>query len=129
MSTTPAIDGYTSALLGREFRTPEFSTVHNTEYLDGYSRGIRDLNLFTAGKLSVFDLVKNLGIEFTNHESDLYVPRTEVTDRIVQIGSMYNHMHATTFTSEIDKKQWYDIAFAYPYCKSFIPLTVYTPKG
>lgn len=129
MSTTPSADGYTSALLGQGLSTPEFSTVHNTEYLEGYSRGIRDLEQFKSGRLSVFDLVKNAGIEYRNHESDLHVPRTEVTDRIVQLGRMYNHMHASTFINEIDKKQWYDILFAYPHCKNFIPRTVFTPKG
>ena len=54
------------------------------------------------------------GIRHDNHCSDLYVPVNLETTRLV---NKYRFKcNVTTFISQIDGKQWYDVPFAYePY--------------
>lgn len=60
---------------------------------------------------SIFEMVKEKGIEFDNHESDLYIPKNEVTESLI---SVYDFKETVkTFRSQKDGKTWYDIPFAY----------------
>lgn len=64
--------------------------------------------------MSIYEDMKNLGVEIDHHESDLYVPVTDETRAIVAEYEFKTNV--TTFVSQIDKKLWYDIPFAYlPY--------------
>jgi hypothetical protein len=64
--------------------------------------------------LNIYDEVKNQGIEFDNHCSDLYIPVNEQTQELVNNYQYKNSV--TAFISNIDQKLWYDIPFAYyPY--------------
>ena len=59
--------------------------------------------------MSIYDDLEATGVEIDNHESDLYVPVTDETSRIVRASGLFFE----TFRSRIDGKQWYDIPFAY----------------
>lgn len=63
---------------------------------------------------SIYDLMVETGVKIRNHCSDLYVPVTEETRKIV---NSYNFKcNVRTFTSQIDGKPWFNIPFAYdPY--------------
>ena len=66
---------------------------------------------------SLYDVLKSIGAEMDNHESDLYVKRTEQTAEIV---NAYYHRGdiatVSTFKSQIDGCMWMDVPFAYlPY--------------
>ena len=64
--------------------------------------------------MSIYKQMTEAGVEIGSHESDLYVPVNDVTAPIV---AAYEHENiVTTFTSNIDRKRWYDIPFAFdPY--------------
>ena len=61
--------------------------------------------------MTIYDQMLAAGVQINNHESDLYVPVTPETTAIVN-GYKFKS-NVTRFTSNIDKKQWYDIPFAY----------------
>lgn len=63
---------------------------------------------------NIYDLMVEAGVEIRNHYSDLYVPVTEETRKIVD---SYNcKCSVKVFTSLIDGKRWFDIPLAYaPY--------------
>lgn len=63
---------------------------------------------------TLFQQVQEMGIEYSNHLSDLYIPVNEQTEKLV---SNYEFKQSVKiFTNNIDKKSWYDIPFAYaPY--------------
>jgi hypothetical protein len=61
--------------------------------------------------MSIYEQMKATGVEIGSHESDLYVPVTEETTAIVNAYEFKGNV--TRFTSQIDKKPWYDIPFAY----------------
>jgi hypothetical protein len=63
---------------------------------------------------TLFEKIKELKIEYDNHESDLYIPATEQTiDLIHEFGLMHT---TTKFRSNIDQKFWFDVPFQYtPY--------------
>ena len=61
--------------------------------------------------MTIYDQMKAAGVQISNHESDLYVPVTPETTAIVNGYAFKSNV--TRFTSNIDKKQWYDIPFAY----------------
>jgi len=64
--------------------------------------------------MSIYADMKATGVEMDHHESDLYVPVTDATRAIV--AEYEFRTNVTTFYSQIDKKPWYDIPFAYlPY--------------
>ncbi len=61
--------------------------------------------------MKIFQDAKALGIETDNHESDLYIPVTNETRKLV---AQYEHKNSvTTFISQIDGTLWFDIPFAY----------------
>jgi hypothetical protein len=60
---------------------------------------------------TIYEKCKKAGLQMDSHESDLYVIKNEVSEKIV---SEYEHKeNVKVFTSQIDKKAWYDIPFAY----------------
>lgn len=59
----------------------------------------------------LFSKIIELGISYDSHESDLYIPKTEQTEKLI---SEYEFKeNVTTFISQIEKTTWYDIPFAY----------------
>ena len=50
-------------------------------------------------------------IEFSFHESDLYIPKNEVTEKIIEHYTFKNNV--TTFHSQTDESIWYDVPFSY----------------
>jgi hypothetical protein len=65
----------------------------------------------------IFEIVKSEGIDYSNHESDLYIPVTERTKELIKDYEFKTNV--TTFVSNIDQKLWYDVPFAYlPYWHS-----------
>lgn len=55
-----------------------------------------------------------LGVKIGAHESDMYLPVTPETSRLVEQYEFKGNVKM--FTSQIDGKKWYDIPFAYqPY--------------
>lgn len=55
--------------------------------------------------------VKLRGIDFDSHESDLYIPKNEITEKIIEHYNFKNNV--TEFISQIDNCTWYDIPFAF----------------
>lgn len=67
--------------------------------------------------MNIYDEAKKLGIEMGNWCSDLYLPVNEQTQKLVADYEFKKNV--TTFISNIDKKLWYEIPFAfYPYSES-----------
>lgn len=61
--------------------------------------------------MALFDKIKELGIQYDNHESDLYIPLTEETVKLVNeygLGGI-----CARFKSNIDGKMWFDLPFQY----------------
>ena len=56
-----------------------------------------------------YDEVIRRGIKHDHHESDLYVPVTAETTKLINDCNV----HAHTFKSELDGKLWYDLPFLY----------------
>ncbi len=55
-----------------------------------------------------------LSVEIGHHESDLHVPVTSATKKVLNsYRAQGKHVCTSLFISNIDKKPWYDIAFAY----------------
>lgn len=66
---------------------------------------------------TLFHQVKEAGIPFDNHCSDLYIPVNMKTQKLV--AEYEFKQNVTTFSSAIDKTPWFDIPFAYdPYWES-----------
>ena len=65
-------------------------------------------------EVSLYDRMKAAGVEIDHHESDLYVPVNQTTEAII---AQYRFKsNVTRFISQIDRKPWFDIPFAYqPY--------------
>lgn len=65
--------------------------------------------------MSIYQKMKDAGVEIDHHRSDLYVPVNEVTTGILRgHGSMFDI--ASKFRSNFDNSLWYDIPFAFdPY--------------
>jgi hypothetical protein len=61
--------------------------------------------------MDIYEEAKKLGIPMDHHESDLYLLKTPESKKLV--AQIENRSTISTFTSPIDKKVWYDIAFAY----------------
>ena len=55
---------------------------------------------------SIYEQMKDAGVEVDNHESDLYVPVNDVTRPLVAGYEFKNNV--TTFSSNIDHAQWYE---------------------
>jgi hypothetical protein len=58
-----------------------------------------------------YEKIVELGIEHDHHESDLYVPVNAQTRALVEAYPYRSNVKA--FVSQIDKKPWYDVPFAY----------------
>ena len=76
--------------------------------------------------MGLFDEVVEHGIEYSNHETDLYIPVNRKTAGLVKkyystdVGGVWFQecncrisVCVSKFISQIDSKLWYDIAFAY----------------
>jgi hypothetical protein len=61
---------------------------------------------------NLFDEIKAAGIPFTNHESDLYVPKTPEVDAILD-KYLFSKRNSTTFVNQVEGGIWYDVPFAY----------------
>ena len=61
--------------------------------------------------MSIYEQAKELGLEMDNHESDLYLRMTPQSTDLMRTYAY--RANVTTFISQIDKKPWYDIPFAY----------------
>jgi hypothetical protein len=59
----------------------------------------------------IFEQVKELNIPYDSHATDLYVPVNDATRELIK-GYEYR-TNVTTFVSQIDKKLWFEIPFAY----------------
>lgn len=67
-----------------------------------------------AHRADIFSRVKELGIEYSNHESDLYIPVTEETRQLVHDYEYASNV--TVFQNRITNTAWFDVPFAYiPY--------------
>jgi hypothetical protein len=67
--------------------------------------------------MTIYDQMKAAGVQISNHESDLYVPVNPISTAIVNAYEFKSNV--TIFTSNSDKKPWYDIPFAYsPFWRS-----------
>jgi hypothetical protein len=60
---------------------------------------------------SIYEQMKDAGVETASHESDLYVPYNKVTQAIV--ADYEFKANATTFSSDDNTGVWYDIPFSY----------------
>lgn len=55
-----------------------------------------------------------LKVEIDHHESDLYVPVLNATTKVLNsYREAGKHVGTSLFICNVDKKPWYDIAFAY----------------
>ena len=60
---------------------------------------------------SIYKQMKKAKVPINNHASDLYVPVNGTTQTIV---SLYKYrQNVQVFKSQIDKKMWFDIPFAF----------------
>jgi len=65
-------------------------------------------------QIPIYEAMVAAGVEISNHYSDLYVPKNEVTAAIVR--QYFGSVTTTIFTCQLDGKSWYDIPFAFlPY--------------
>ncbi len=64
--------------------------------------------------MNIYEQMLALGVMIDHHESDLYVPVTPETTKLVNKYEFKDNVKL--FTCNIDIKPWYDIPFAYmPY--------------
>jgi hypothetical protein len=64
--------------------------------------------------MDIFVKVKELGIPYANHESDLYIPVTEQTRQLMHDYEFASNV--TVFQNQVTNTAWYDVPFAYlPY--------------
>ncbi|MEE9366700.1 MAG: hypothetical protein V3W44_08445 [Dehalococcoidales bacterium] len=64
--------------------------------------------------MDILEQMEKVGTEISSHCSDLYVPVTEETTKIVAEYKFKGNV--TRFRSQVDGKPWFDIPFAYtPY--------------
>lgn len=62
-------------------------------------------------KVALFNQVKALGIPYANHETDLYIPVTDQTRKLIDAYEFKSNV--TTFKNQVEGGIWYDIPFAY----------------
>ncbi len=60
---------------------------------------------------NIFEEIKKNNIEFSHHESDLYIPKNEITEKI--INNYEFKRNVTVFHNQITHNKWYDIPFAF----------------
>ena len=61
---------------------------------------------------SLFETIKEAGIPFDSHESDLYLPATPQVREILNRFPLQKG-NATSFINQVEGGQWLDIPFAY----------------
>lgn len=64
---------------------------------------------------SLYDAIKDAGIPFSNHESDLYFKKTDKSTAILRTYALARAV-ATTFVNQAPPNVgeiWYDVPFAY----------------
>ncbi len=61
---------------------------------------------------TLFQSLRAAGVEVNNHGSDMYVPVTETTRRILE-GFPIHKKNAKTFTDQVSGVLTYDIPFAF----------------
>lgn len=63
---------------------------------------------------SIYTVLKQVGAEMDNHESDLYV---KITPQTTEIVNAYYHRGdvrtVSTFRSNLDSEMWFEIPFAF----------------
>lgn len=64
-----------------------------------------------GSKVQLFNQVQALGIQYNSHETDLYLPVNEQTQKLIDAYEFKSNV--TKFISQIDGKPWFDIPFAY----------------
>lgn len=65
---------------------------------------------------NIFEEIRERGIAYASHYSDLYIPVNEVTCEIVTRRYGKNSVSVTTFINQVEGGLWYDVAFQYsPY--------------
>jgi len=75
------------------------------------------LEVLTLAHSDIYDHMIAFNVPIDNHESDLYVPVTELTEALVNM-YMFNSI-VSRFTSRLDHTQWFCIPFAYtPFWKA-----------
>jgi len=61
--------------------------------------------------MNIYQEVKDSGAKIDHHESDLYIPVTTETTKLVNQYKFKSNVKR--FINNIDNKPWYDIPFAY----------------
>jgi hypothetical protein len=71
---------------------------------------------------SVYEECLTAGVEISHHYSDLYVPVTEKTTKILESHNILGTSLVSLFMHQQHNEPWYDIAFAYlPYWQAVQP--------
>jgi hypothetical protein len=65
----------------------------------------------SVNNLELFEQIKARKIPFANHASDLYVMVTDESRKLIEDYEF--KCNVRTFVSNIDKKLWFDVPFAY----------------
>jgi hypothetical protein len=61
--------------------------------------------------MDIYEEAQKLGVEIDHHASDLYIPVTPKTKKLIE---QYEYRSIVKiFQNQIDGKSWYDIPFAY----------------
>jgi len=67
--------------------------------------------------MTIYEQMKKAGVKIEHHESDMYVPKNEVTDAIIADYEFKDNCEE--FYSDMSQEYWYDIPFAYdPYIEA-----------
>ena len=68
--------------------------------------------------ITIYQKIVKAGIEFDNHCSDLYIPVTKETTKLIDAYRFKRNV--TKFKNQIDGRQFYEVPFAYDeYYKSW----------
>jgi hypothetical protein len=60
--------------------------------------------------MSIFEEVKQLGVFYSNHESDLYIPKLPQTEELI---NRYEFKHLVTEFHTSNGQRWYEIPYAF----------------
>jgi hypothetical protein len=71
--------------------------------------GSEGTNMLTGREL--WNKLRELGVHVDNHESDLYVPCTQETEKLIE--DYECKVNVSRFTSQVDGKRWFDVPFGY----------------
>jgi len=59
----------------------------------------------------LWNKLRELGVHVDNHESDLYIPCTQETEKFIEDYEFKENV--SRFTSQVDGKRWFDVPFCY----------------